>query len=202
MELQLSARRGGLRACWLAGTALGAVAGMPTSARAQETTTYSYDALGRLASTSNSGGPNSGVVMGTCFDPAGNRTQYVVGTAGAPCTTPAPSPTPTPTPTNQAPVAVADSTSFHCSLVKSVSVLANDYDPDNNVPLSITSVTSSDPGSMWAWISGTSVQIAANAPGTYSLTYTIVDSLGSIGSGTVSMTVTGNISVCQEGPPV
>ena len=85
MELRRSVRRGALRACWMAGTAMGALAGISTSAHAQETTSYSYDALGRLASTSTSGGPNSGVVMGTCFDAAGNRTQYLVGAAGAPC---------------------------------------------------------------------------------------------------------------------
>lgn len=64
-------------ACVLA--ALGSV-----SAEAQETTTYDYDALGRLARTGTAGGPNSGTSTGTCFDKAGNRVQYVVSASGLP----------------------------------------------------------------------------------------------------------------------
>lgn len=87
MDLKRSGRRAFLRACWMAGTTVAALAGAATSAHAQETANYSYDALGRLVSSSTSGGPNNGVATGTCFDAAGNRTQYVVGAAGAPCTT-------------------------------------------------------------------------------------------------------------------
>lgn len=60
----------------------------------QETTTYSYDALGRLTGSSISGGPNNSRTTGTCFDWAGNRTRYDVATS-----TPSACPTPTPTPT-------------------------------------------------------------------------------------------------------
>lgn len=68
-----------------------------SASMASETTTYTYDALGRLVSSARSGGPNNGVGMATCFDAAGNRTQYIVGTNGVPsCGTPAPTPTPTP----------------------------------------------------------------------------------------------------------
>jgi YD repeat-containing protein len=52
------------------------------SAYAQETTTYSYDALGRLNSSTVSGGTNNGQQTSTSFDPAGNRSNYSV--AGAP----------------------------------------------------------------------------------------------------------------------
>jgi hypothetical protein len=45
---------------------------------AQETTTYTYDALGRLITSSISGGPNNGTQTGTSFDPASNRTNYTV----------------------------------------------------------------------------------------------------------------------------
>ena len=86
MDLQRSGRRAFLRACWIAGTAVAALAGASTSAHAQEATTYSYDVLGRLVASTTSGGPNNGIATGTCFDPAGNRTQYVVAGAGAPCT--------------------------------------------------------------------------------------------------------------------
>lgn len=78
---------------WFLSTS-GAAIALASGAIAQETTTYSYDALGRLKASTISGGPNAGKQTGTCFDPAGNRTRYDV--ASAP---PAPCPTPTPTPT-------------------------------------------------------------------------------------------------------
>lgn len=62
---------------------------------AQETTTYSYDGLGRLKSSAIAGGSNSGRTTGTCFDAAGNRMRYDVATSA-----PAACPTPTPTPTS------------------------------------------------------------------------------------------------------
>jgi hypothetical protein len=64
------------------------------AARASETVTYSYDALGRLVAISTSGGPNSGQNVRTCYDPAGNRTSYTVatGTPPAPCPPPPPLP--------------------------------------------------------------------------------------------------------------
>lgn len=67
------------------------------SAAAQETTTYAYDGLGRLKSSSITGGPNDTRKTGTCFDAAGNRLRYDVATS-APAACPAPSPTPSPTP--------------------------------------------------------------------------------------------------------
>jgi YD repeat-containing protein len=57
--------------------ALGAF-GLTTAAQASETITYSYDALGRLIETRSSGTVNNNLVMGTSYDPAGNRTNYSV----------------------------------------------------------------------------------------------------------------------------
>ena len=54
------------------------------SAIAQEAVTYEYDSLGRLIRTDVAGGPNSGTSTGMCFDRAGNRVQYVVGSSGLP----------------------------------------------------------------------------------------------------------------------
>lgn len=85
MDLRCSARRCLLRVGVLASVA-GTLMVASTGAHAQDATTYSYDALGRLVSATTSGGPNNGIARGTCFDAAGNRTQYVVGTSGAPCT--------------------------------------------------------------------------------------------------------------------
>ncbi|HEX4693128.1 hypothetical protein [Sphingomonas sp.] len=65
------------------------------AAMAQETTSYTYDALGRLTGSTISGGPNDTRKTGTCFDAAGNRTRYDVATS-APAACPTPTPTPTP----------------------------------------------------------------------------------------------------------
>ena len=46
---------------------------------ATETTTFSYDALGRLQTTSNSGGPRDARVNSTRYDPAGNRQGHASG---------------------------------------------------------------------------------------------------------------------------
>lgn len=81
---------------WLAGSAA-ALAILSCSALAQETTTYSYDGLGRLKSSSIAGGPNDTRKTGTCFDAAGNRTRYDVAT-GAPAACPTPTPTPSSSP--------------------------------------------------------------------------------------------------------
>jgi hypothetical protein len=45
---------------------------------AADTTSYTYDALGRLKNVQISGGPANGTQISTQYDAAGNRTQYVV----------------------------------------------------------------------------------------------------------------------------
>lgn len=50
-------------------------------AAASETTTYSYDAKGRLTAVYHSGGPNNGISSTYAFDRADNRTLTV--TTGA-----------------------------------------------------------------------------------------------------------------------
>ena len=66
---------------------------IPVICHAQETTMYRYDALGRLAATSTSGGPNSGSQTDYALDHAGNRVRVRVSGVGG-SSTPAPSPTP------------------------------------------------------------------------------------------------------------
>ncbi|WBY08171.1 cadherin-like domain-containing protein [Sphingomonas sp. 7/4-4] len=93
---------------------------------------------------------------------------------------------------------MADSTSFHCAAYKTLNVLSNDYDPDGNTPLSLVGVTASNP-SMWVDIAdSTSIQMAASLPGSYTVNYTISDSLGATAVGSVSVTVTGNSNVCVQ----
>jgi hypothetical protein len=60
---------GGLAFCLLA---------LPASGFAAETTTYSYDALGRVTGAVVSGGPSNGLNNAIQYDPAGNRTNYQV----------------------------------------------------------------------------------------------------------------------------
>lgn len=64
------------------GILLGALWSFP--ALSQEVTQYQYDSLGRMVRTDVSGGSNNGVVVGACFDAAGNRLQYSTGTSDAP----------------------------------------------------------------------------------------------------------------------
>jgi hypothetical protein len=53
-------------------------AALPLPAFAGTTTTYTYDALGRLVQANTTGTVNNGVQMSTSYDPADNRTNYVV----------------------------------------------------------------------------------------------------------------------------
>ncbi len=62
------------RACAIALAAM-----LPMSAaHAEETVTYTYDALGRLVKVAKSSGPASGVEMTYAYDQVGNRTNVTV----------------------------------------------------------------------------------------------------------------------------
>ena len=67
---------------------------LAAAAQASETTSYAYDALGRLVRVTTSGGAQSGPNVLTCYDRAGNRTRYAVaiGTPPPPCPPPPPPP--------------------------------------------------------------------------------------------------------------
>jgi YD repeat-containing protein len=65
------------------GTLIAAFALPCEGALANETITYTYDELGRLVAVSTAGTVNNGQSVSTSFDPAGNRTNYTVGGAGA-----------------------------------------------------------------------------------------------------------------------
>src|SRR3954468_7263787 len=90
---------------------------LATAAPATETTTYRYDALGRLVATSSSGSVNNGLATGIAYDPAGNRSGYTVSGGPVP---------------NRPPVAVADGVvTARCGVV-GVNLLDNDSDPDGD----------------------------------------------------------------------
>ena len=75
----------------------GAILAVAAAANASETVTYSYDTLGRLVTSVRSGGPNTGIILATCFDQAGNRMRQDIA-SGVPSTCPTPAPTPSPSP--------------------------------------------------------------------------------------------------------
>jgi hypothetical protein len=64
-------------------TLAASLAASATGAIAQETTTYSYDALGRLRTVTKAGGSASGVASTYDYDAAGNRTAATVSNASA-----------------------------------------------------------------------------------------------------------------------
>jgi len=57
---------------------LATLCGGISSALAQETTTYTYDAKGRVTGTQRSGGPSSGATTTYTYDGADNRTNVTV----------------------------------------------------------------------------------------------------------------------------
>lgn len=177
-----------------------AVSLLSGGAFAAETVSYSYDALGRLTTSTISGGPNNTIGTATCFDAAGNRTRYTVGAGVTSCGSPAPSPTPTPTPTPTAPppVAVADSTGGACNSAVTYNVVANDYDPNGNTPLTLLSVTSNANVDA-SVVSSTSVQFIGYTPGnTSTLSYVIKNSLGATATGSITYKTTGTQSTCFQ----
>jgi len=164
----------------------------------QETTTYNYDALGRLSGSSISGGPNNTRKTGTCFDPAGNRTRYDVATS-APGACPTPTPTPTQTSSNQPPVANDDTVSLQCNATTTMNLVANDTDPENNLPLSLVSIAFASGGDASASVtSSTSVSITGDMRrSTTEFSYVVQDSLGAQSTGSLTVNSIGPLgTVC------
>lgn len=99
-------------------------------------------------------------------------------------------------PLNQAPVGVADSSATQGTAAININVLANDSDPEGNVPLAIASVTQPLRGTVA--INGTAVTYTPPAvilaPFTTTFTYVARDSLGAL-SAPVTVTV-------QVSPPL
>lgn len=48
----------------------------PGAALAQQSITYTYDALGRVLTATYTGGPSDGLIVTYTYDAAGNRTSY------------------------------------------------------------------------------------------------------------------------------
>ena len=168
------------------------------------TETYTYDALGRLVQIDRSGGQNDGKITGTCFDPAGNRTRYdLASSTPVACPTPVPLPTPTPTPTptpsNSPPVTAADTVGVLCNATTTANLVANDSDPEGDVPLSLVSLSLPSGSGLAgaAIVSSTSVSITGDFEhSTTTYTYTVEDSLGATSTGTLTINTNGPSSQC------
>lgn len=161
------------------------------------TTTFTYDALGRLVVAETTGGQNNDEVSSYCFDSAGNRTvQQTSSTAQtASCVDigngPIGTPSPTPTPSNSPPVAQADYRTGQCSQRILVDVLANDSDPEGNTPLVLTAVVKTSGGGVLHGFAGSAVDVSFG-PVIFDdtvFTYTVQDSLGAVSSGQLTLTV-------------
>ena len=138
-------------------------------------TAYTYDSLRRVTKATY---PN-GMSISYQYDNAGNVTS-VVSSGGAP----------PPPPTNLPPVANADSFAIQKCSFSYFDVLGNDTDPDNNVPLSIVSVTGSGKVSATLVDSQTIRFESYSILGLTTLSYKIQDSLGAQATGTININIT------------
>lgn len=153
---------------WVAAAAFCLMAG----AAQAEDVTYGYDSLGRLISVTYT---NSGVskTITYAYDAAGNRTQ-VTSANGLP---------------NGAPVAVNDSAYAKTLTAVTVSVLANDSDPNSN-PLTVVGKSNGTLGTT-VINSGTTITYTPSSTtgGPDSFTYTLSDGQGGTAIGTVNVNV-------------
>ena len=90
---------------------------------------------------------------------------------------------------NQPPVAAPDSLSMSVCTTADKDVLANDSDPENNLPLTLESVTVNSPAIDAVIVSGQVRVTSGGTTGSFTATYVVKDSLGAASSGTLGVTV-------------
>ncbi len=157
---------------------------------ANETKTYTYDALGRLVKAQSSGTVNNQDTSSICYDPAGNRTQYKSDGAGGVVSCGSGS-------SNSPPVTQPDSVQVGCNVTTTVNVTSNDSDPDGNVPLTLTHVVTNSGFAIATVASASSVQVTGSFEHETAIaTYTIEDSLGATATGTLTIKTVGGPSIC------
>tara|TARA_B100000678_G_scaffold269541_1_gene256780 strand:- start:86 stop:520 length:435 start_codon:yes stop_codon:yes gene_type:complete len=120
------------------------------------------------------GGQNDGKITETCFDPAGNRTSYVLSSSAPnPCSASYSATGDFP------PTTVADQALAPCNSSATVNLVANDSNPDGD-PLTVTAISRVSGG--WATssiVSSSSVTFVADSQAsTTEFTYTVVDGNG------------------------
>lgn len=97
---------------------------------------------------------------------------------------------------NDPPVTVTDNRSVQRCTITTINVVANDSDPEGNLPIVLLSVSAGTIGTASVW-NGTSVVYESTiTPGTEQLTYTVRDSLGATSNGTLNITVSGGLINC------
>jgi uncharacterized repeat protein (TIGR01451 family) len=92
---------------------------------------------------------------------------------------------------NGAPVAVDDTATTTAGVAKTISVLANDTDPDGD-PLTISAFTQPSSGSVTCTTTQCAFVPASGFSGTTTFTYTIADGRGGVDTATVTVTVSGS----------
>lgn len=178
---------------------------VPFGVNAAETVAYSYDARGRLIKVIRSGSAqsNSNVTTDYTHDKANNRKQFVtINSPNLPAAPPPPPPPPPPT--NNPPITVGDALTVNKCGTGEVNVIANDSDPEGNVPLVVIGAANANPakGSASVGSSSSMVRYEADlggATGADSVTYTVRDSLGATSTGTVSITIR-TTGTCFQAP--
>ncbi|HSK79859.1 MAG TPA: Ig-like domain-containing protein [Thermoanaerobaculia bacterium] len=105
------------------------------------------------------------------------------------------------TPPNGIPVAVADTASTKQGVPVTISVLANDSDP-NGDPLTVTSVTQPANGSVAIQPGGGAVVYTPGTPPSASFQYTVSDGRGGTATATVSVTIIPNTAPDARGDQI
>jgi Calx-beta domain len=99
---------------------------------------------------------------------------------------------------NQPPVAANDfGTTERCNEGVSINVVANDSDPDSNLPLGVASIQSVSFGSADIESATHIHYTPSGQTGTATVVYRVADSLGATGQATLSINVTGINGPCQ-----
>lgn len=169
-----------------------------------QTKTHEYDELGRVVVSETNGGTHDGKARSTCFDPAGNRTDFESSTSGSTLTcadppaappppgNPPPPPPPPPPPSNSPPVTEDDVELMGCDLTMSFDVAGDDEDAeDDPLPPTLTAIT---PGGVIATASvsdGLAEVSSGLSEGTQAFTYTVEDSQGLTATGQLTVHVVG-----------
>lgn len=176
---------------------LSAVAALPAQAEAQTSTeTYTYDALGRLVVANTSGGSNNAEAHSICYDQSGNRTQYdsksdgtsaICTDLGSATSAASRAAATAGTVSDLPPILPArpltaqkDFASGVCLNKLTVNLTANDFDQDNQYPLTLRAISKSGGGSATAaLVSPSSVSVTFGASGDMTdFVYTVANSVG------------------------
>lgn len=151
-----------------------------TTAQAQETVRYGYDALGRVVWVEY----GNGQTIRYDYDPAGNRlvTQTATGSGG------------------YAPIAEPDEAETRRNQAVNIYVRTNDFEATGQ-PFKVTSVTTPSAGSVSIAPGGTHVvYVPPGSVGYQGFNYTITNSDGLTDTTSVSIRVTQGAGYCNQFP--